>query len=118
MNPYTSVLGVVGSCWVVFPNPTQFRPLFFAACRPVCWVCWVLPPAHACASLFSYFLFNPSFFSYAKPYRPDKPNTLNTYQFNLLFLNSFKCVGFVLGLLFCFVLGWVGLLFSGGFWRD
>jgi hypothetical protein len=42
---------------------------------------------------------------YARPKKPNKPNTLNTTVNNSLILLGFVCVGFVLGwLLLCWVL--------------
>lgn len=105
MSPVKSVLGVLGVCWVGFRYPTQSEAFYFAALRLVCWVCWVCRRARAWATLFE--LMPARFFSYA---RTVKPNTPNTFDLKLLNLKGFRCVGFVLGMVF-FVLGWV---LSGG----
>lgn len=103
MSTPISVLGVLGLCWVDFRYPTQIKPLFFVASRAVCWVCWVLRRGRACVKLIAS-ITERIFFSHARTYKPNEPNTLNTDVYKLLVLKGFKCVGFVLGSLFC-VLG-------------
>jgi hypothetical protein len=108
MNPTKSVLGVSGVCWVGFRYPTQFKTFYFEALRLVCWVCWVWRRACACATFFE--SMEASFFSYARTVKPNTANTLNTFGLKLMNLKGFRCVGFVLSMVF-FVSGWV---LSGG----
>lgn len=96
MSPSKSVLGVLGSCWVGFRYPTQFRAFYFAHLRQLCWVCWVCRRARAWAELFESLA--EIFFSYARTVKPNTPNTLNTFDLKLLNLKGFSCVGFVLGM--------------------
>ena len=103
MSPTKSVLGVSGVCWVGFRYPTQFQAFYFAAFRLVCWVCWVWRRARAWATLFESMAAR--FFSYARTFKPNTPNTLNTFDLRLLNLKGFRCVGFVSGMAF-FVSGW------------
>lgn len=103
MSAFQCVSGVLGLCWVGVGYPTQIERPFFAACRRVCWVCWVWRRVRACVTLFRS-LKPHSNFPHARTHKPDKPNTPNTLLFNALFLKGFKCVGPVLGWLDC-VLG-------------
>ncbi|RMV73531.1 hypothetical protein ALP06_200305 [Pseudomonas coronafaciens pv. atropurpurea] len=100
MSTSQSVLGVSGTCWVGFGNPAQFKRPFFAGYRRVCWVCWVWRRVRACVTLFMSVKAQ-LFFLHARTYKPDQPNTPNTILFNSLFLKGFKCVGSVLGGVFC-----------------
>lgn len=100
MSTSQSVSGVLGMFCVGFGNPTQIKRQFFAGCRRVCWVCWVWRRVRACVTLFTPVKAQ-LFFPHARTYKPDKPNTPNTLFLNSLFLMGFKCVGSVLGGVFC-----------------
>ena len=103
MTTPKSVSGVLGVCRVGFGYLTQFRAFYFAALRLLCWVCWVCRRARAYVTLIA--LERRSiFFSYARTYKPNKPNTPNSKLINILILKEFICVGSVLGLVI-FVLG-------------
>ena len=103
MTASKSVLGVSGVCRVGFRYSTQFQTLIHAAFRPLCWVCWVCRRARAYVTLIA-LKRRPIFFSYARTYKPNKPNTLNSKLIKILILKDFICVGAVLGLVI-FVLG-------------
>lgn len=106
MRTNKSVLGVLGMCWVDFANPTQVEASNGAALRGVCWVCWVWRRARACALNIDQQK-GACFFSYARPEKPNTPNTLNTEALKTLICKGFRCVGFVLGMA---VLCWVWIL--------
>lgn len=99
MSTPKSVLGVSGMCWVDFSYPAQIEPLFFAASRALCRVCWVWRRGRACVTLFPS-LKEREFFSHAGTDKPNQPNTLNTVIYKSLFLKGFRCAGFVLGSVF------------------
>jgi hypothetical protein len=110
MSTHEGVLGVPGVCWVGLGNSTQRLSAEFAALRAVCQVCWVHTRAGVCARFIS-LSSTIKYFLHAKPEKPNTPNTLNAYLFNVLIYIGFICVGFVLGCLFC-VLGFD----FGGIW--
>ena len=103
MTAPKSVLGVSGVCRVGFRYSTQFQTFIHAAFRLLCWVCWVCRRARAYVTLIALER-SPIFFSYARTYKPNKPNTPNSKLINILILKEFICVGSVLGLVI-FVLG-------------
>lgn len=103
MTAPKSVLGVSGVCRVGFRYSTQFQTFIHAAFRLLCWVCWVCRRARAYVTLIALER-RPIFFSYARTYKPNKPNTLNSKLIKVLILKEFICVGAVLGLVI-FVLG-------------
>ena len=103
MTAPKSVLGVSGVCRVGFRYSTQFQTFIHAAFRLLCWVCWVCRRARAYVTLIALER-SPIFFSYARTYKPNKPNTLNSKLIKILILKEFICVGSVLGLAI-FVLG-------------
>ena len=99
MTTPNSVLGVSGVCRVGFRDSTQVEPLYCAAFRVVCGVCWVWFRVRACVTLLVGEI-SAGISSYA---RTDKPNTLNTPNSKLikiLILKGFICVWFVLGMVF------------------
>ena len=109
MTAPKSVLGVSGVCRVGFRYSTQFQTFIHAAFRLLCWVCWVCRRARAYVTLIALER-RPIFFSYARTYKPNKPNTLNSKLIKVLILKGFICVGFVLG----WVIFVLGLILSGG----
>lgn len=96
MSTHKGVLGVSGVCWVALGNSTQRLSAEFAALRAVCRVCWVYTRAGVCARFISLSSTIKDFL-HAKPEKPNTPNTLNSYLFNVLIYIGFICVGFVLG---------------------
>jgi len=104
MKPRTSVLGVLGLCWVGLSNPTRIEPPKFKASRaPVLGVLGLRTRARA-GDLFL-MLRQANKKTYARTQKPNKPNTLNTTTNKVLNLLGFICVGFVLGWLnVCWVL--------------
>lgn len=111
MNTSESVLGVLGWCWVGWCKSTQVQ-----APNSVTWrerVLGVLGLRTRARRR--------AFFSretdgvkilHARAFKPNTPNTLDTFMPNPLNLLSFKCVGFVLG---CLI--YVSGSSSGRFWR-
>lgn len=103
MTAPKSVLGVSGVCRVGFRYSTQFQTFIHAAFRLLCWVCWVCLRARAYVTLIA-LKRRLIFFSYARTYKPNKPNTVNSKLIKILISKDFICVGSVLGLVI-FVLG-------------
>jgi hypothetical protein len=95
MSPNKSVLGVLGVCRVDIAKSTQVKVNEFGAKRALCRVCWVCARARACDVFFDSFGEEKNL--YARTYKPNKPNTLNTNINKRLVLKSFSCVGFVSG---------------------
>lgn len=108
MTAPESVLGVLGVCWVGFRDQAQAEAANGEGLRGVCWVCWVLPRACACAVFYSVGvgLGSSEKFLYARAEKPSTPNTPNTDALKALIYIGFKCVGFVSGWA---VLCWVGV---------